>query len=78
MWRGLGPPDSGWGLHCGPGRAVHLAETDPHLQSRSRGIRANINTRRATLMNSKHELLESCTLSLYIMPLQLHVGINII
>lgn len=36
MWRGPGPPDSGWGLRCGPGRAVHLAETDPHLRGGSR------------------------------------------
>ena len=40
MWRGLEPQDWGWGRHCGPGKAAHLAETDPHLQNRSRYVQS--------------------------------------
>lgn len=55
-------------------RQIHIYRTEAHNMST-----VNKTTHRATLLinNNKHELLGSCTLWLYIMPLQLHEGINI-
>lgn len=71
MWRGRGPQGSGWGLHCGPERAAHLAETDQHLPNRGRYKRAkkrehvsNINTQTNTELYSSYML----ALKLYDFP----------
>lgn len=72
-----------WGLRARAGvRTVargelHIWQSQIHIyRAEACGSEANINTYRATLVNGKHELSESRTL--YVTPLQLHVGINII
>lgn len=50
MWRDPGPRDSGWGRHCGRGKAVHPAGTDPRLRKGSRYVQIR-NTR--TLISNK-------------------------
>lgn len=84
MWRGPGPQDSDWGPNCGPGKAAHLAETDPHLPSRSKYVQVSKNTCRHIYIyiTHNHDILESHRQTeytlLYIMPLWQHGGINII
>lgn len=75
MWRGRGPQGSGWGLHCGPGRAAHLAETDQHLPNRGRYMRAK---KREHVSNINMQQTRSCRSFLYSVQFQLHVGIKII